>query len=86
MRYRLSRHAIEEMERRDISRKLLDSVLLAPGQTVLGKDGTTIFQSLAQFSDSRSFLIRAVVNTDVDPAVVVTVYRTSKIDKYWRQS
>ena len=86
MRYRLSRHTMEEMERRGISRELLDSVLLSPGQTVLGKDGTTIFQSLAQFSDSRSFLIRAVVNSDVDPAVVVTVYRTSKIDKYWRQS
>lgn len=86
MRYRISRHAMEEMDRRGISPELLDSVLLVPEQTVPGKDGLTIFQSLTKFSDGRVFLVRAVVNTIVDPIVVVTVYRTSKIDKYWRQS
>jgi hypothetical protein len=30
------------------------------------------------------FLLRAIVDYRVDPAVVITVYRTSKIDKYWR--
>ncbi len=29
-------------------------------------------------------LLRAVVDDSADPAVVVTVYRTSKIHKYWR--
>ena len=30
------------------------------------------------------YLIRAIVEDQVEPAVVVTVYRTSKIGKYWR--
>jgi len=30
------------------------------------------------------YLLRAVVATDKEPPVVVTVYRTSKIEKYWR--
>jgi hypothetical protein len=30
------------------------------------------------------YLLRAIVAVDADPATVVTVYRTSKIGKYWR--
>ena len=29
------------------------------------------------------FLLRAIVDDSVDPAVVVTAYRTAKIEKYW---
>lgn len=31
------------------------------------------------------YLVRAIIATDKEPAVLVTVYRTSKIEKYWRQ-
>jgi hypothetical protein len=30
------------------------------------------------------FLLRVIVDDGVDPAVVVTVYRTTKIEKYWK--
>ena len=36
--------------------------------------------------DGRIFLLRDIVAYDVDPPVVVTVFRTSKIEKYWRQT
>jgi hypothetical protein len=32
--------------------------------------------------DGRTFFVRAIVEDDVDPTVVVTMYRTSKISKY----
>ena len=32
----------------------------------------------------REYLVRVFVDLDRDPPEVVTVYRTSKIDKYWR--
>ena len=32
---------------------------------------------------ARMYLIRVVVDIDRHPAEVVTVYRTSKIPKYW---
>ncbi|MDQ3389197.1 MAG: DUF4258 domain-containing protein [Gemmatimonadota bacterium] len=38
------------------------------------------------FGDDGVFLLRAVVNASGDPAVVVTVYRTSQITKYWKSS
>jgi hypothetical protein len=29
------------------------------------------------------FLVRVLTDDTVDPAVMVTAYRTSKIDRYW---
>jgi hypothetical protein len=29
------------------------------------------------------YLLRAVVAEDEEPPVIITVYRTSKIEKYW---
>ena len=31
----------------------------------------------------KMFLLRVIVDDSVDPAVVVTAYRTTKIEKYW---
>ena len=33
---------------------------------------------------SKGYLLRVVVDVDRDPPEVVTVYRTSKVEKYWR--
>jgi hypothetical protein len=83
---RLSNHAREEVERRAIPPALLDSVLRDPEQIVPGNAGTRVYQSRLDFGGGRVFLLRAIVDDTVDPAVVVTVYRTSKIAKYWRAS
>jgi len=85
MKFKLSRHALEEIERRGIPRDLLDQVLQNPQQILPERDGKKIYQSQVEFGESKLFLLRAIVNDAVEPAVVVTVYRTSKIEKYWRQ-
>ncbi len=85
MNFRLSQHALDEIERRGISRDLLDQVLQNPQQILPERDGKKIYQSQVEFGESKLFLLRAIVNDAVEPAVVVTVYRTSKIEKYWRQ-
>jgi len=46
--------------------------------------GRKVYQSKFDFGGGRMFLLRAIVDDRADPAVVITVYRTSKIDKYWR--
>ena len=35
--------------------------------------------------DGRVLLLRIVVDDTIQPMVVVTAYRTSKVDKYWRE-
>jgi hypothetical protein len=42
--------------------------------------GGEVWQSLLQ----SGFLLRVFIDIDRTPMEVVTVYRTSKIDKYWR--
>jgi Domain of unknown function (DUF4258) len=83
MRFRLSRHAQAEIERRSLPMSLPEKVLHAPQQILHEYGGKKAYQSQREFSGKMS-LLRAIVADDVDPAIVVTVYRTNKIMKYWR--
>jgi hypothetical protein len=84
MAFRFSQHALDEMLRRGIPSALVDGVLQNPQQIVDLPDGKKAYQSKVDFGAGRIFLLRAIVAFDVDPPLVVTVYRTSKINKYWR--
>jgi len=82
--FQLSQHAREEIERRQIPTDLLKSVLNEPEQIVKGRAGKKIYQSRIDFGDGAIFLLRVVVAHDVEPPLVVTAYRTSRIAKYWQ--
>jgi hypothetical protein len=69
---------------RAIPRRLLQEVMEHPQQVVRERSGRKAYQSKLDFGGGRIFLLRAIVDERVDPAMVVTVYRTSRIDKYWR--
>jgi hypothetical protein len=45
--------------------------------------GRWIYQSQVRFGDGRIYLLRVVVAEEEQPPVIITVYRTSKIEKYW---
>jgi len=72
------------MERRQIPEGWLNSLLDAPEQRIPQPGDTEVLQSRFATPSGRIYLLRAVVTTGQEPAVVVTVYRTSKIEKYWR--
>lgn len=84
MRFKLSNHALEEMERRGIPREMLELVLGSPQQVVVEREEKMAYQSQIDFGGGRMYLLRAIVNDALDPAVVITVYRTRNIQKYWR--
>lgn len=86
MRFNLSRHAKYEMRRRSIPSDLLQSVLETPQQIVPQAGNKRVYQSQLDFGGGRIFLLRAVVDDSSDPATVITVYRTSKIAKYWESN
>jgi hypothetical protein len=58
--------------------------MVEPQQVLPERDGKQAYQSRIVFDDGRTFLVRAIVDDREQPATVVTVYRTSKIEKYWR--
>jgi hypothetical protein len=84
VKYKLSRHARLEMERRGIALDLLEHVLHNPQQIVMETRGKKAYQSIIDFGAGKKFLVRAIVADENDPPVVITIYRTSKIHKYWR--
>jgi hypothetical protein len=82
--YVLTDHAREEMARRQIAESDVARVLGAPGQTVTVRTGRVVYQGRLELGDPpKSYLLRVFVDIDRRPAQVVTVYRTSKWDKYW---
>lgn len=72
------------MADRQIPFYLLQMVLENPQQTT-EDDGLTVYQSQVTVNN-KTQLLRVFVNDSVTPMIVVTVYLTSKIHKYWRHS
>ena len=84
--YRLTDHAQLEMRRRHISEANIAQVLAAPDQAQAVRPGRVVYQSRAKFGEpAQTYLLRVFVDLDRRPAEVVTAYRTSKIEKYWRE-
>ena len=83
--YRLTTHAKEEMNRRQISMDEVAVVLAEPEQIQCVRQGRDVYQSRIEAGKPlKKYLLRIFVDVDRDPPEVVTVYRTSKIAKYWR--
>lgn len=83
MKPELSKHVQEEMARRGIPLGVIESVLAAPTQKVPEHGNVVCYQSKVDINQ-KLYLVRVMVNEMATPAKVVTVYRTSKINKYWK--
>jgi len=78
-------HALSEMARRQISEEDVKAVLAKPEQMEMVREGRAVYQSRLGMDDlPKTYLLRVFVDIDPVPPFVVTVYRTSKIEKYWR--
>jgi len=83
VQFRFSKHTQERLQGRGIAPELLRRVLETPEQKVPGARGTVVYQSRFE-QEGQTFLLRVAVNENADPAVVTTVYFTSKVEKYWK--
>lgn len=83
--YIITKHAQEEMAIRGIPESILDVVMQTPGEIVPEKAELVAYQSVISFPEG-PMLLRAIVADQDHPMRIITVYRTSKIEKYWRGS
>jgi hypothetical protein len=79
MLYRWTTHALAEARRRNIGVETVEQVLRGPGQIRLVRPGRQVWQSVLP----DGYLLRVFVDIDRMPCEIVTVYRTSKVLKYW---
>ncbi|HBY96526.1 MAG: DUF4258 domain-containing protein [Ardenticatenaceae bacterium] len=81
----LTDHARFQMARRHVTEADIATVLTVPEQREEIKPGRCVYQSRFHLGDPpKTYLVRVFVDVDRIPAEVVTVYRTSKVSKYWR--
>lgn len=80
----VTQHAEEQMKRRGIEETTLKSVLSAPERRLPVRPGRDLLERVVEFG-GRSYLVRVIVDVDRMPTEVVTVYRTSRIEKYRRE-
>lgn len=83
MSYILTKHAQDQLAERNIPMSLVQSVLERPEQMVEER-GMNVYQSRVEIA-GRTQLLRVIVNDRMNPIVVITVYPTSQINKYWRK-
>jgi hypothetical protein len=83
--YRLTDHAQMEMARRQILASDVARVLATPEQMEVVRPGRVVYQArVALGTPPATYLLRVFVDIDRSPPDVVTVYRTSKVTKYWK--
>ncbi len=79
-----SGHARQEMLRRNITQVQIEDVVRNPEQIVSVNLERSIYQSKLELNQ-KEYLLRVVVDIRGESLTVVTIYKTSKIKKYWRE-
>ena len=82
MSFIFSKHALEQIDLRGLSKTIVEEVLSKPDEIII-QDEITIYQSVVSFLPDGNIQIRVFINNQKEPNVIITVYKTSKIKKYY---
>ena len=86
-RIEMTEHARGEALRRQISEGIVLAVARDPEQRLEARAGREIRQSrIADPASGKLYLIRVVLELEQAGETIVTVYRTSRIRRYWRSA
>lgn len=83
MKFILSQYAREELTKRKIPIQILELILDYP-EDIIEEDGLKVYQGIFTANNNKIYLVRVYVNDLVEPNKIVTVYFTSKLNKYRR--
>ena len=75
-------HAKEQLKERNIKKELIEETLLNPSQILLAEKGRKIAQKL-YFEGRIKFLLRVIYVVEKGNFVVLSCYKTTRIEKYW---
>lgn len=79
-------HALFQMSRRQIDENIVRLVLEDPEQVKEVRLGRWVYQKRMKLGDPpMDYLVRVFVDIDREPAEVVTVYKTTRIEKYFKE-
>lgn len=79
----LTRHARFEMVKRSITEDEVKNILEHPQQKIRVDENREIWQNKVE-EKGKIYVIRVVI--EMGPLRVITVYKSSKVKKYWRET
>ena len=79
-----SDHARKEMLRRNITQLQIEEVLQSSEQIISVNEERSIYQSRLELNQ-KQYLLKVVGDIRGDLLTVVTIYKTSKVKKYWSE-
>ena len=82
--FKLSNHAIERLASRHIDLDQVMFVILAPDRVIVLDSRLLIYQK-SIVEEEKHYLYRVFVNVEADPKLIVTAYKTTKLEKYENQ-
>ena len=84
VKYEFAEHAKTQLRIRKLAMDDIVACLKNPGQVVPEKKGRVAYQSKLP-SNGKMYLIRLIVEREGEYLKVITIYKTGKIDKYWKE-
>jgi hypothetical protein len=81
MTIEFSRHSLLQMSARGISEEVVLTVIQFPNHIVQQDQSIMVYTKLIE-EDEKRYIYRVFVNITKKPQLVITVYKTSKINKY----
>ncbi len=86
MKVIITDHALFEAMRRGITEESINSVVNNPQQKLPSKKGRVIVQNkYYDESNNKEMLLRVIGTETTEGFTVITVYKTSRISKYWTE-
>jgi len=81
MKVEFTRHALDRMKARGIIKEDVISFLKNYDSITMQDVDTAVYSKLV-IESNKTYLYRIFVNSTKNPVIVITVYKTSKIEKY----
>jgi hypothetical protein len=81
MKFEFSKHSLDQMIRRDLSKEQVQLVIEQPDFVEVQYPDIKVYSKVF-FEKSKAYLYRVFMNELKKPALIITVYKTSKTDKY----
>ena len=81
MNFKFSNHALAQMARRGIEKTRIVELLNNPDKIIEQDEEVHIFSKVVN-EHAKIYLYRVFINVIKEPPLIITVYKTSKLEKY----
>lgn len=78
-----TKHALEEADKRNINVKIIEKIVKNPEQKIKTVNNRFICQELIEFENKKQYVVRVITEETETIIKIITLYKSSKISKYW---